>query len=355
MKKTKRTKKRKMKTGIKFLLLIIILAGLGSLVYLNKDKIFNHKEPANKLIQKETPKELQIVDINSNTRPIAVMINNLSTARKYHMGLQEAYLVYEIIAEGGISRFMAVYKDANLENIGSIRSSRAYFLDYALENDAIYVHWGGSPSALEDISSLGINNIDGRYYENQYFVRKKLDIAYEHTGYSSSEMINKGIENLGYRKTTSKNLLLNYTTEENDLSKIEGAQKANSIEIPYSNYVTTSYIYDSANKVYKRYVNDEEHCDYETKKQYTVKNIITYKVYNDTISDDKKGRQELNNIGKGEGYYISEGYAVPITWEKKSRSSQTTYKYLNGEEIKVNDGNTFIQIQPANKNLTISE
>ncbi len=352
MKKVK-TKKRKRKKIFIILFLILVIIG-GALVFINKDNIFKAKEkpePTPTVV----PKEVQIVDVNSKTRPIAVMVNNLTTARKYHMGLQDAYLVYEIIAEGGISRFMAVYKDANVENIGSIRSSRAYFLDYALENDAIYVHWGGSPGALEDIPKLGIDNIDGRYYENKYFVRKKLNIAYEHTGYSNTQMLNEGIDKLGYRKTTSKGLLLNYTAEENDLSKIEGAKVANNVEIPYSNYVTTSYKYDAENKVYKRYVNDEPHVDYATKKQYTVKNIITYKVYNDTISDDKKGRQELQNIGKGDGYFISEGYAVPITWEKKARSSQTVYRYLNGEEIVVNDGNTFIQIEPSNKNLTISE
>ncbi len=354
MKKVK-TKKRKNKTGLKILLVVIILAAIGAGIYLNKDKIFKTKEEPSKEVPVKEEKKLQIVDEDSNTRPIAVMINNIGVARKYHSGLQDAYITYEIIVEGGITRFMAVFKDANLASIGSIRSSRAYFLDYALENDAIYIHWGGSPGALSDIKSLNIDNIDGRFYENKYFIRKKLNISREHTGFSSSQMLNEGIDKLGYRKTTSKDLLLNYTTEENDLSKIENAEVANYIEIPYSNYITTSYKYDSANKVYKRYVNGEEHTDYETKKQYTVKNIITYKVYNDAINDDDKGRQELQNIGSGQGYYISEGYAVPITWEKKSRSSQTVYKYLNGEEIKVNDGNTFIQIQPTTKTLTISE
>ena len=78
-----------------------------------------------------------------------------------------------------------------------------------------------------------------------------------------------------------------------------------------------------------------------------------YKVNNYTISGDTKGRQTLDNIGSGEGWYISNGYAVPITWEKSSRSSKTIYKYLDGTEIKVNDGNTFIQIQPSGMNLTI--
>ena len=100
---------------------------------------------------------------------------------------------------------------------------------------------------------------------------------------------------------------------------------------------------------------DKEHTDYVTKEQYTFKNIITYQVRNFDLNDGSgKGTQDLDNIGSGEGYYISEGYAVPITWEKTSRSAQTIYKFKDGTPLKVNDGNTFIQIQPSGMNLTIS-
>ena len=68
---------------------------------------------------------------------------------------------------------------------------------------------------------------------------------------------------------------------------------------------------------------------------------------------DSYGRQEIDNIGSGDGYFISNGYAVPIKWEKKSPSSKTVYKLLNGEELIVNDGITYIQIQPKNKTLEI--
>ena len=86
---------------------------------------------------------------------------------------------------------------------------------------------------------------------------------------------------------------------------------------------------------------------------FTAKNIITYQVKNYTIYGDDKGRQTLDNIGSGEGWYISNGYAVPITWKKSSRASKTKYNYLSGEEVKVNDGNTYIQIQPSGRDLTI--
>ena len=121
--------------------------------------------------------------------------------------------------------------------------------------------------------------------------------------------------------------------------------------ISFSGSKSTTFKYDPETKVYNRFQNDKEHIDYLTKKQYTVKNIITYKVKNHSY--DSYGRQALENIGKGEGYFITNGYAVPITWEKTTRAGQTVYKYLDGTEITVNDGNTHIEIQPKNRKLEI--
>ena len=144
-----------------------------------------------------------------------------------------------------------------------------------------------------------------------------------------------------------------HSLTEIDLSNYDNSMVANNIYIDYSRNKSTSYVYDSENKVYKRFQNNKEHVDYVTKEQYTAKNIIVYQVSNSTISGDDKGRQDINNIGEGEGYYITDGYAIPITWSKSSRASQTIYKTMDGKELEVNDGNTFIQIQPKGLTLTI--
>lgn len=346
---------KKKKIEVISIISIILIAIASLLVYFlifKKDKIENIEEETPKI---EETRKLNIIDLNSKSRPIAVMINNIGVARKYHSGLNDAYIVYEMIVEGGLTRLMAIYKDANTERIGSIRSSRHYYLDYALENDAIYVHWGYSEFAEEDIKTLGINNVNGLTYGNKYFFRdNSLNVSSEHTAFSSMELINKGIKDLGYRSTTESKPLLNYSFEKVDLSEIENAKIANKIDIKYSNSVTTSYVYDEENEVYKRSVNGEAHTDYKTKEQYTAKNIIVSKIQNVDIPGDYKGRQNLNNVGSGDGYYISNGYAVPIKWSKSSRNAKTVYKYLDGEEINVNDGNTYIQIQPINEPLNIS-
>lgn len=296
--------------------------------------------------------KLKIVNLNSKTRPFAVMINNIGVARPLQSGLQDAMIIYELIVEGGLTRYMAVFQDQNTERIGSIRSARHYFLDYALENDAIYVHHGNSPQAAEDFNKLNIDRISVDASKTGWR-DKTLNVSSEHTLFTSIEKLNNGV---GKKRTTrNKDFLLNYSENEVDLSSKENATVANNVSITYSGSVTSSYTYDSEAKVYKRSVNGKPHTDYVTKNQYTFKNIITYQVSNSSLNDGShKDRQTLDNLGSGEGYYITDGYAVPITWTKNSRTEQTIYKYLDGNEIDVNDGNTFIQIQPKGKNLTIN-
>ncbi len=353
-----RTKKRKKFKP--FIILILIGLIIGGGYYLKKnntlEKYFNIEEnKSNGVMKEEESPKLKIVDLNSKSRPIAVMINNINVARPYQSGLQNAYIVYEIIAEGGITRLLALFKDQNLEKIGTVRSSRHYYLDYVLENDAIYVHWGWSPQAESDIKSLKINNINGLKYSTKYFWKDtKLNVSSEHTAYTSSSLINNAIADLKYNKETNKGLLFNYSPEEINLENKENAQLANSVEIVYSSSNTTSYEYNSETKTYYRSVNGKKHVDYDTKEQYNFKNIIVYQLENITIAGDEKGRQELKNIGTGTGYYITNGYAIPIKWEKTSRSSKTKYTYMDGTEITLNDGNTFIQIQPKGKSLNIS-
>ena len=349
--RTTTTKKGGAKLLIIILVLLIIIAGiLLALKVLNKGQ----EDVTTGQIAEENKEEpqVQIVDVNSKTRPYAVMINNNHSAWP-QCGLEDAYLVYEIVAEGGITRMMALYKDKLPEKIGSVRSSRHYFIDYAEENDAIYIHWGGSPQAYSRINT-GIDNLDGIALEGTIFFRDKtLNRAYEHTGFVDLAKAKQTAESKGYTRDVEKDLLLNYSATEIDLNSITGVQSADDITLKYSDYHTTSYEYDEENKVYKRSMSGKANVDLETGKQYTAKNIIVYKVNNYTLGGENKGRQELENIGSGSGYYISCGYAVPITWEKTSHSGQTVYKYENGEEITVNDGNTFIQIMPTTGTIKI--
>ena len=350
-------KRRKIKLSKKakiiiVVVLLLIIGVLGFMLLTGKEEPVK-KAPKKKKITKEE-EQIKIVDLSSTDRPIAVMINNNKAVWGYQAGLQDAYITYEMIVEGGITRMMAVFKDKDTARIASVRSSRHYYLDYVLENDALYAHIGWSPRAESDISSLNIPAINANN-SSAFTWDNSLRVAREHRAYTSIARVKEAAQKKGYRTTSDKKLLLTYQAKSLDLANYEGAIPANTVRIPYSTSHLTSYAYDAENKVYKRYQNNTEHKDYVTGLQYTAKNIITYKVHNYTLNDGYAGgRQDLNNIGSGEGYYISEGYAIPITWEKTSRSAQTVYKVkATGKELVVNDGNTFIQIQPSVQNLTI--
>ncbi len=304
----------------------------------------------NKESNEEEVKKVQIIDEDSDTRPYAVIINCLNAALP-QSGLNKAYIVYELMVEGGITRMMALFKDQDVAKIGSVRSARVQYLGYVLENDAIYAHAGGAQDALEAIKTKDIDDVDvdGKYGERD----KTLNRDYEHTLFTSTTLLSNGVSAKKYSTTTTKKNLLSYSALEIDLSKYESSQKVDNVSIKYSNYRTSNYTYDEATKTYLRSMNNTENVDLVTGERYSAKNIIVYGVKYTTYGG---GYQSIDNIGTGDGYYISDGYAIPITWEKKSESEQTVYRIKDtNEELIVNDGNTYIQIYPSNSGkLTMS-
>ena len=336
------------------LIIIIIIAGvLLAMKILNKNIETTSIDSNEKNIDITEPiveEKPEINIYNGNERPIAVMIDNVGDARP-QVGLNEAYIVYEIIVEGAQTRLMALFKGKDLEEIGPVRSSRHYFLDYALENDAIYVHYGWSPKAKSDISTLGVNNINGITESSKSFWRITSKSA-PHNVLTSTENILSIAERKSYRTTSEEESILNYTTDEITLEN-NGIQ-ALEINIPYSTSYEVIYKYNEETKKYERYCNEILQKDFKTKEVIDTKNIIITFAENTTLNDGSgKGRQDLNNIGDLEGYYITNGKAIEIICSKKSRTGKTIYKDLEGNTINVNDGNTFIQICPINAKVEI--
>lgn len=288
----------------------------------------------------------------TDTRPIAVMIDNDTAQSRPQRGLESAYMVYEITVEGGATRFMALFKEHTLEKVGPVRSSRHYFLDYALEHDAIYCHAGWSPQASRDISALGVNNINGILGgDGGNFWRDNTYDKSWHNLYSGvDKLFDYGVNKKGYRSTTEvKNNLYNT----NDITPSDGTD-ATEISIPYANFYTVGYKYDSESKLYKRYVNGSEHMS-QTGECLSAKNIIIYHLKNYNLNDgENKGRQNLENIGSGTGIYVTDGKKIDISWSKQSRSGKTLYTTADGTELVLNPGTTYIQIVPLNKEVKIN-
>ena len=341
------------KGGVKILiaiLVVVVIAAGAVLAYkITKDKEAEPVTNEENVLTAEVEEEKTVQIFKGNDRPFAVMIDNHEDAWP-QAGLQKAYMVYEIIVEGGETRLMALFKGVDLDKIGPVRSARHYFIDYAMENDAIYVHFGQSPQAQSDIKKYSINDINGIAEDGTTFWRVKDKYA-PHNAVTSTEKLLKSAQNKKYRTTSSETSVLNYVTDEVNL---DNGETATEIIIPHSQLQDVEYYYDEENKVYERYARQEEQVDWDTEKPLTVKNIIITYCDNYTLSDtENKGRQGLKNIGTFDGYYITNGKAIPIKCIKEARDEKTIYQDLEGNVINVNDGNTFVHICPTDRKVEI--
>ena len=248
-------KNKKIAISLIIILILITIVGGGVFIY----KYLTRGEETTptqttEVEEKEDEDEVLVVEekeieiFKGNDRPIAVMIDNHNGAWP-QANLNKAYIVYEIVVEGGETRLMALFKGQELEKIGPVRSSRHYFLDYALENDAIYVHFGWSPQAESDIKTLGVNNINGITESSSSFWRTKSKSA-PHNVITSTEKILKIAERKGYETTSKKESVLNYTVDEVNL---ENGTNATEIIIPHSNSQKVRYEYNEETGKYTRY------------------------------------------------------------------------------------------------------
>lgn len=342
-------KNKGIKSLIVILVILIIVAG-GCLAYkIYQEKNQNQSVSNNETEQEPKKEEKKVQIYQGNERPLAVMIDNHKDAWP-QAGLNQAYMVYEIVVEGGETRLMALFKGADVEKIGPVRSSRHYFLDYAMENDAIYAHYGWSPQAESDIKKYSIHNLNGITESTETFWRVK-DKAAPHNAVTSTKALLEAATKKGYRTTSDKESVLHYVTDEVTL---EEGMPATTIILPHSNLQTVKYEYDETTGTYKRYARNIAQTDWDTKSPITTKNIIVTLCDNYTLQDsENKGRQGLYNIGTFEGYYITNGKAIKIKCTKNARDEKTKYYDLEGKEINVNDGNTFVQICPKDSNIKI--
>lgn len=345
-------KKKRLIIAVIILILLTAAAVVGYLFYrkLNNKPIITQPDVEMDFNETVIDTTTKPSIYSGKDRPIAVMIDNHKSALP-HAGLSKAYMVYEIIVEGGESRLMALFKGQNLDKIGPVRSSRHYFLDYALENDAIYVHYGWSPQAEYDIKHLGVNNING--LTDSPFWRVK-DKSAPHNAVTSTSKLLEFANKKGYRTTSSSESVLKYSKEEVELP--ETTTIAKKVTIPFSTSNSVKWEYDEESKSYVRYTKGKKEVEWDGGETCKFKNIIVEFVKNSTLNDkENKGRQTLDNIGTKEGYYITNGKAIKITCSKASRASKTKYLDEDGKEIEVNDANTFVEICPIDAKVTFSE
>ncbi len=277
-------------------------------------------------------------------RPYAIMINNIKAANP-QCGTSQADILYEAVVEGGITRMMGIYQDFDSQRLGSTRSARHYFVSFADEYDAIYVHFGQTKYATAKIKELGMNNLSGLSSLGDTVFYRDPNIKAPHNAFASREGLEKGTKKAGFR-TTLRNKVNTFSFYGKD-TDIEG-QTAKKITLGYSSYTAPYFTYDSKSTKYYRYQFGEKHIDKSTGKQLGFKNIIIQIV--DEWDIDKNGYQTMDiTNSSGDGYYITKGKAQKITWRKNESKKEREYFDCDGKKLKMNVGKTFISIYPKNR------
>lgn len=341
----------------KTIIIILILAGLTVLVSgcfgsdsgtvsnvpneptdFGKDTSAN--QPPQNLVQCPLSGDM-VAEGTTDRRPLAVMIENAPAARP-QSGLDKADIIYEMLAEGGLTRFLAIYLHNDTGSLGPVRSARPYFIERMFEYNAMYAFCGGSPDALkmvrdEKVASLDEFGVGKKAYRrdksrkaphNLYADTSKLRRVGADKGYERKaklpefSFLEKGEENPG--GITSENIIINYPTR----------------------YSIVKWNYNAGTGLYRRSEGGAVHRDAVTGKQLTASNIIVQYVKTSII--DKVGRLDFSMTGRGKAVMFTGGKAYSGKWRKAGMREQTYFYCENGETFKLNPGQTWIEVVNTN-------
>lgn len=268
---------------------------------------------------------------------VAVIIENAPQARP-QAGLMAADIVYEFLVEGGITRFLALYWNNMPEKIGPVRSARPYMVETALDYNALLLHAGASPQGFAMLSDSGIKHLD-QIFQGKYYWRSNERKA-PHNLYTGDDRITPYLNKLtgqDYKQRFSFNQISFLQADDN---------RANNIIINYWGGNRIKYIYNESENLYYRYINKD--FDYphlaENGKQLNTRNLIVQFINTRVIDDE--GRLEMKLEGEGDILFFKDGVITKGIW-KKGSNSWTIFHDKTGKEIKLNPGQTWIEVVPT--------
>lgn len=281
-------------------------------------------------------------------RPLAVMIDNAPAARP-QAGLNKADLVYEVLVEGGITRFMAVFLESDSDFLGPVRSARHYFLDLALGLDAVYVHVGGSPQAYEEIPLLKVDNLDNMKVGPPFWrvsSRQAPHNLYTSTLKLRQEMVGRKME-----KETVPSPAFTFGDK-----KSMGDRKVSTVAIYYPGGYQGYYIdyhYEPGGDDFLRYIKTEPHRNETSGEQLRTRNIVIVFAETRPIPQDDAGRIDVNLVGAGKALVFSAGTMREAKWEKSPRRAPLKLIGGDGKSVPLAVGRTWIEVVPPDTKVEV--
>lgn len=341
---------------------------------LGKDSPKTEPSPINGVLYSE-----EAAEVFMNRRPLAIMINNHKDARP-QTGLPDADLIYEAVAEGGITRLLAIYHARDTEKIGPVRSARIYYIDWAAEFHAWYSHWGGAyidpndPQIVNPVSGgsyICDPTADSYAYINEVYIASldqmwlgdaaywrdlSRDVALEHTGYTNTQKLwTEGPKKYPEPNWTEYHPFETWKFKDDaERSARPETQTVNlSFWEDYTNYDVV-WEYDPVENVYLRNQGGQPSVDGLTGEQIKAKTVIA-QVTEESEVMDKKSHLKYETIGSGDGFVFADGVASETTWYKPSVRARTTHKYTaTNKEVNFNRGQIWVEIIPKKELITFN-
>ena len=332
---------------------VVLMAGLGVWWYLGQKKATT--VDVHKAVLPPKPKTVenpltgaQVSAADAAMPAVGIMIENLDPNARPQSGLGQAGIVYEALAEGGITRFLAIFQQPYPTTIGPVRSLRPYYLDWDQEYQTPIAHAGGSMPALAALPLSGAEDINALLYDGSYFYRA-ADRAAPHNFYTNNILLPQLQLKLGFNKPLSVQGRPRKTDQ--PASGVVAHPTIN-INFSYSDYAV-EYKYDGPSDSYARWMAGTTHVDRNTNKQIMVKNVIVEYIPV-SYSTQGNGDPQTNyaDIGSGKALVFMDGNVTTATWTKTSATSQTQIADASGNPIKLNVGNTWFEMVPTTNQVT---
>ena len=316
-----------------------------------KDKGEGSKQPKQTETEKVLPYEFPLTGVKTDQKPasrsVAVMVNNHPAARP-QSGLSQADIVYEVLAEGNVTRLLAIFQSEKPESIGPVRSARDYFIELAQGYDSLYIAHGYSPDAKDMLLSGKYDHLNGMQYDGTLFKRASFRKA-PHNSYISYDRIEKGASDNNYSMDTAPAGLDFLTKEEAETP--EGT-KTGSVKISYGSdpLFTAEYIFDEGKGKYSRLVGGEETAEYDSGKPVLIDNIIVIEASHRVI--DEYGRRAIDLTSGGKAFVWQKGMMQETEWKNVNGR---LLPYSGGVPVKLVPGKTWISIVPSMTSVKYGE
>lgn len=311
--------------------------------------VLNTKGIADKLTGKVEVSDLDGLEYDStlaNRRPLAIMVENHPDARPQY-GLTRASVVYEAAAEGGITRYLAVFGGKDADRVGPIRSARTYYVEWMLEYDAIYAHAGGAQNAIDILSKLrkGEGNMD-TVGEPVMWRQRRGSEASEHTLYGSTVFMRRYSQDVKWHQDAK------YTPWQFAADKRTAAERTvkavTAIHIPYPGSYKVDFTYDAEKNVWNRTLVGKKDIDALTNEQIAPTNVVVITIPRSEVVSAGKQVGQLEMNGTGQALIFKGGQVTKGTWKKEGQGKRTRFLDENNKEVTLIPGQTWVTVvQPG--------